>query len=53
MYPQHIITPSTALHNIPIIDGEFDLFEMNTDLMSILCGADVADFYHDAFDIAE
>ena len=39
--------------NIVMIDGEFDHFEMNNDLMESLCGAEVANFYHDASDIAE
>lgn len=34
--------------NIPMIDGEFDRFELNHDLETDLRQADAATFYHDA-----
>ena len=47
------IIETLPLLNISVIDGDFDRFEMNHDLMESLCGAEMANFYHDAFDIAE
>jgi len=53
MRTQHTATEASYCNNVPMIDGEFDRFEMNNDLMVNLCGAEVANFYHDAFDLAE
>ena len=53
MRTHHIITETTYHHNVPVIDGEFDRFEMNNDLMTSLCGADMANFYHDILDLEE
>ena len=40
-------------HNIPVIDNEFDSFELNHDMMESLREVEVATFYHDAFDTYE
>ncbi len=48
MYVQHIISIPTNYENIPIIDGEFDRFEINSDFEMVLRDADTATFYHDS-----
>lgn len=40
-------------YTIPIIDSEFDLFELNYDCESNLRDAETATFYHDAYDPEE
>ena len=52
MYP-HPMTDPVVYHNIPIIDREFDRFELNDDLEANLREAEAATFYHDAFDLEE
>jgi len=41
------------LENSPMIDGEFDLFEINHDLGTQLRDSATANFYHDALDKEE
>jgi hypothetical protein len=53
MYHQFIISEPSHSENIPMIDGEFDLFELNNDLEIQLREAETANFYHDAFDPEE
>ena len=47
MYAQPIIYEQSYSGNIPMIDGEFDRFEMNYDLEMQLRDAESATFYHD------
>ena len=42
-----MITDSVFQAIFPIIDGEFDLFELNDDLKIQLCESETANFYHD------
>ena len=53
MSPHLIIAEVIYPHNIPVIDGEFDHFELNDDLETNLREAETATFYHDAFDLEE
>jgi len=53
MHTQHIVTELFDYQNIPLIDGEFDRFELNDDLEANLREAGTATFYHDAFDLEE
>ncbi|MDE3016489.1 MAG: hypothetical protein KGI29_06170 [Pseudomonadota bacterium] len=48
MYSQHVITTPAYFANIPMIDGEFDRFELNNDLEMLLRDTETATFYHDA-----
>jgi hypothetical protein len=53
MYTQHTIGEPNYCENIPMIDGEFDRFEMNSDLEMQLREAETANFYHDALNEEE
>ncbi len=53
MYPHLIITELVTHPHIAMIDGEFDVFELNNDLESNLREAETATFYHDALDVEE
>lgn len=53
MYPPLIISEPAYLDNIPVIDKEFDRFEVNSDLEIQLREAETANFYHDAIDPEE
>lgn len=52
MQPQRIITDPYHI-NIPMIDAEFDRFELNSDLGTSLHEAEAPTFYHDALDVEE
>lgn len=43
----------TLNETIPMIDGEFDRFNLNTDFEMSLREAETANFYHDAFNEEE
>ena len=47
MCPQRSLMVLDYPQNIPMIDGEFDRFELNSDLSGSLHNADSATFYHD------
>jgi hypothetical protein len=53
MYTPHMIREPNYSGNIPMIDGEFDRFEMNSDLEMQLREAETANFYHDALNEEE
>jgi len=53
MYRKHMNNEQDQNKNIPIIDGDFDSFELNHDLECTLREADAATFYHDAPDLEE
>ena len=53
MYQQSVAIKPSYFENIPLIDGEFDEFEMNNELELQLRETEAANFYHDALDIAE
>ena len=53
MYQSHNINEVIYTGNNPIIDGDFDRFEMNGDFEESLREAEVATFYHDALDLEE
>ena len=42
--------PPIATRVIPVIDGDFDVFEVNHDLEEQLRESEYATFYHDARD---
>lgn len=48
-----MITEPVYHQNIPMIDREFDLFELNNDLEAHLREAETANFYHNALDLEE
>ena len=48
---QTVSTP--VYHSIPVIDNDFDTFELNCDMMESLREVEVANFYHDALNIEE
>lgn len=48
MQSHHTVVELNYPHNIPMIDGEFDVFEVNTDLEVNLREAETATFYHNA-----
>ena len=52
MHNQHI-SESFRHWNIPMIDREFDRFELNNDLSGSLHEAQTATFYHGALDLEE
>jgi hypothetical protein len=53
MYAQHIIHDPILFEAVPMIDEEFDRFEMNNDFEMVLCEAEPANFYHDALNDEE
>lgn len=53
MYAQSNISEPRDFKNIPLIDGEFDDFELNNDMEMQLREADTANFYHDNFNPEE
>jgi hypothetical protein len=53
MYAQHMIPATNYFEAIPMIDGEFDRFEMNHDFEMELREAEPANFYHDALNEEE
>jgi hypothetical protein len=46
MYTQHTIHEPTYFEAVPMIDGEFDRFEINSDFEMVLREAEPANFYH-------
>lgn len=48
MYAQHIIRDPIYFEAIPMIEREFDRFEINNELEMQLRHAETANFYHDA-----
>ena len=53
MYLQSIINDPSYFSNIPVIDADFDRFELKSDFEMTLREAEVANFYHDALDPEE
>lgn len=53
MQPQQIIIIPTPSAHVPMIDGEFDLFELNSDFEMHLREAEIATFYHDSLNQEE
>jgi hypothetical protein len=53
MVTHHFTAAINYNENVPIIDGEFDRFEINNDLEMQLREAETANFYHDAFNEEE
>lgn len=53
MPTQHTIRKPIYFDAIPIIDGEFDRFEINNDFEMVLREAETANFYHDALNEEE
>lgn len=53
MYLQPTIRDPIYFDAIPMIDGEFDRFELNSDLEMQLREAEPANFYHDALNNEE
>ncbi len=53
MRTQHIAHDTIFRTVAPMIDGEFDLFELNDDLKIQLCEAETANFYHNAINEGE
>ena len=50
---QRTMTEPTHQSIIPMLDSEFDRFELNYDFESTLRDAETATFYHDACDPEE
>jgi hypothetical protein len=50
---QPAISAPTYFESIPMIDGEFDFFELNNDLEMQLRDAETANFYHDTLNPEE
>jgi len=48
MYPQLMIIELLYPQNIPIIDTDFDSFELNNDLGDSVCTQKPGTFYHNA-----
>jgi hypothetical protein len=38
---------------LPVMDGDFDDFELNTDMETQLKESEIANFYHNAYDSEE
>ncbi|MEQ1706288.1 MAG: hypothetical protein ABL867_10010 [Rickettsiales bacterium] len=53
MYARHNIRNLFHFENIPMIDGDFDRFELNHDLEMQLRESETANFYHDALNEEE
>lgn len=53
MYAQSNISEPNLFINIPLIDGDFDSFEVNSDFEMQLREAETANFYHDSFNPEE
>lgn len=53
MRAQHTISNPIYFEAIPMIDGEFDRFELNNELEMQLREAETANFYHDALNAEE
>ena len=53
MYQNHNMNTVIYSHSIPMLDMEFDRFELNSDLEESLREADTATFYHDALEFEE
>lgn len=53
MYAQPNISQPEYGKNTPMIDIDFDIFEMNSDFGENLREADAATFYHDAREFEE
>ncbi len=53
MYAQSPVAQQEYSSNIPLIDVEFDSFELNNDFGFNLRESDNATFYHDALNIEE
>lgn len=53
MPQQHLITESTYTYTLPVVDEEFDDFEVIEELAASLRESESANFYHGARDTAE
>lgn len=53
MATQHTISEANYSGNIPMMDAEFDRFEINTDFEMVLREAETANFYHDTLNEEE
>lgn len=53
MQTQNIIRDPMLYEAIPMVDAEFDRFEMNNDFEMVLREAETANFYHDALNEEE
>ncbi len=53
MHTHPIFAPHTYFAPFPVVDVEFDRFEMNDDLEIELREAEIANFYHDALNEEE
>ena len=53
MYNQQSSMKPSFFENVPLIDGEFDSFELNSELELQLREVETANFFHDALDIVE
>jgi len=53
MQPYHIVITQDYYPNTPIIDQEFDRFELNEDLENTLREAEAAILCHLSFDVEE
>lgn len=53
MQVQPIVPPLTYFDPIPMVDAEFDRFEINNDFEMVLREAETANFYHDALNEEE
>jgi hypothetical protein len=53
MHVQHTIREPICFEAIPMMDAEFDHFEINSDLEMQLREAETANFYHDALNEEE
>jgi len=51
MYPQLVIIELPYPQNIPMIDKDFDSFELNNDLKDNVREAETATFYHKTLDL--
>ncbi len=50
MYPSPVIRTPNDDYSIPVIDAEFDRFELSHELDASLREVEAAAFYHDGFD---
>lgn len=48
--PPYTDMPVSHGHQFPLIDTEFDVFELNSELEETLREAETANFYHDSLD---
>lgn len=53
MQTQPIITLLAYIETFPVVDAEFDRFEINNDFEMVLRAAEPANFYHDSLNEEE